>query len=105
MELLYNVIFVTAVVLGYSWGGLLGAGVGLSLANFCDMLAINICYAYRYAYRMERSTLLHLLVQFLLLLSSILLCSAVEGVEKYAAGGILFCISLLFSYKMWRKKG
>ena len=105
MELLYNLIFVTAVVLGYSWGGLLGAGVGLSLANFCDMLAINICYAYRYAYRMERSTLLHLLVQFLLLLSSILLCSAVEGVEKYAAGGILFCISLLFSHKMWRKKG
>jgi hypothetical protein len=93
------------VVGGFHYGGLLGAGVGLTIANLYDLLAISIFYSYRYKYRMERATLWRTLMQFLLLVSTIGVCFFISNVwAKYGVGTILLLASLGLGYKVWRDR-
>lgn len=71
MELGYNVVFCIAVVAGWHFGGLLGAGVGLMLANLCDLIAVSTVYHLRYHYSPSRGTLVRTLLLFLPLLLGI----------------------------------
>ncbi len=104
MELLYNIVFATSVTLGFHYGGLLGAGFGLTIANLYDLLAINLFYAYYYKYRMERFTLWRTLIQFILLASTLGVCLIPNPWMKYGFGAFLLLTSLVCSYKVWRAK-
>ena len=104
MEVLYNVVFVTAVVVGYRYGGLLGAGLGLTAANLYDLLAINLFYAYRYRFRMERATLQRSLLQFLLLAATLGVCLIPHAEVKYGVGTLLLIASLSCGIKVWRER-
>ncbi len=53
MEFLYDFFFMILVILGFRWGGLLGAGIALSLSNLLDMLFILTFYSRRYGYTMS----------------------------------------------------
>ena len=104
MEVLYNAVFVLAVAVGYSQYGLLGAGAGLTLANMFDFLAINCVYRYRYGYRAERTTLLHMLMQFMLLATVLTVCFMCTGWLKYCVGGVVLLLSCATSYGVYRKQ-
>lgn len=56
MELAYNVVFCSLVIGGWHWAGLVGAGLGFTLANLCDMIAVQTIYSHRYGYRMSVGT-------------------------------------------------
>ena len=102
MEVLYNAVFVVLVGVGYAFWGLLGAGVGLTLANLFDFTAINCYYAHRYLFRIKRLTLLRTLVQLLILLLTLMLCFMCEGLAKYAIGTLLLLASAVCSYQVWK---
>ena len=104
MELLYNAVFATAVIVGFRLGGLLGAGFGLTIANLYDLLAVNLFYAYRYRYRMKRATLLRTLLQFLLLVATLGICLVPNEGVKYGVGALLFCASLTCGWMVWRNR-
>jgi O-antigen/teichoic acid export membrane protein len=104
LEVLYNIVFMVAVVGGFHYGGLLGAGVGLTIANLYDLLAISIFYSYRYKYRMERATLCRTLMQFLLLASTIGVCVIPNVWVRYGVGVLLLLASLGLGYKVWRDR-
>lgn len=103
MELLYNSVFVATVVVGYHFGGLLGAGLGLTVANLFDFTAINCYYARRYQFRMKRITLLRTLSQLLILLLTLALCFLCDGLAKYAIGTFLLLTSLMCSFRVWKQ--
>ena len=105
MELLYNAVFVLAVVAGYHYGGLLGAGIGLTVANLFDFIAIYLNYAHRYHFRLQSTTVRHTLVQLLLLVLTIGVCFLSEWQVKYGVGAVLLALSLGGSYKIWKKQG
>ena len=67
MEIIYAVLFGLFVILGFHLGGLLGAGIGISLAHLCDLLLLSLVYRRRFAFRMTASTLRISLVQGCLL--------------------------------------
>ena len=104
MELLYNVVFAASVVIGFHYGGLLGAGIGLTVANLYDLVAINLFYAYYYKYRVERFTLWRTLIQFALLTSTLGVCLIPNLWVKYGMGTLLLLTSLGCSYKVWKAK-
>ena len=104
MEVLYNIVFTVAVIVGFRLGGLLGAGFGLTVANLYDLQAINLFYAYRYHFRMKRATLLRTLLQFLLLVATLGVCLMPNMWIKYGVGGIFLCASLLCGLKVWRDR-
>jgi O-antigen/teichoic acid export membrane protein len=103
MELLYNSVFVTTVLLGYYFGGLLGAGLGLTVANLFDFLAINFYYTRRYQFRMKRLTLLRTLAQLFILLLTLTICFLCDGVVKYTVGTFLLLTSLMCSFRVWKQ--
>lgn len=67
METLYYAVLVLAVVGGFMLGrkcfvlphigGLVGAGIGITIANFFDFCAIALFYGHRYGFRFEKKTL------------------------------------------------
>lgn len=108
MELLYDVVFAAAVVVGYQYYGLLGAGIGLSLANLADLLLLSLFYRKKYQFRFTRQGALLFLPQGILLLG-VLCCMLLESVWlRYGISGTLCCISVLFSFiqlkKLWRSR-
>lgn len=108
MELLYDVVFAAAVVVGYRYYGLLGAGIGLSLANLADLLLLSLFYRKKYQFRFTRQGALLFLPQGILLLG-VLCCMLLESVWlRYGISGALCCISVLFSFiqlkKLWRSR-
>ena len=104
MEVLYNTVFAASVIVGYHYGGLLGAGFGLTIANLYDLLAINLFYAYYYKYRMERTTFLRILIQFVLLVTTLNVCLIPSPWLKYGIGGALLLASLGCSVQTWKQK-
>lgn len=47
LEAIYDLVMVAAVLLGYTWGGLFGIGVGLSVSYLVDVLIVYF-YTHRY---------------------------------------------------------
>lgn len=108
MELLYDVVFAAAVVVGYQYYGLLGAGIGLSLANLADLLLLSLFYRKKYQFRFTRQGALLFLPQGILLLG-VLCCMLFESAWlRYGISGALCCLSVLFSFiqlkKLWRSR-
>ena len=76
MEVIFDVLFGLLVIVGFHLGGLLGAGIGISLAHLSDLLLLNIVYRRQFSFRLTPSTLRLSLIQGTLLaigLSSTLL--------------------------------
>lgn len=98
MELSYDVVFCLLVILGYTFFGLPGTGVALSVANALDLLALWTFYHHRYKYSLERATLLRAAFQAVLLAATLALClSAPSLVMRCTVGGGLFALSLAYS--------
>lgn len=71
METAYNLVLIASVLTGYHIAGLTGAGLGLSIANLFDLLAITVFYRRRYHLRYENATLPFCFGQFLLLATAL----------------------------------
>ena len=74
METAYNVVLIVCVLGGYALAGLAGAGLGLSVANLFDLVAITIVYRRRYALRYEVATPAFCFLQFLCLTAALVAC-------------------------------
>lgn len=102
MELLYSLVFVGCFMLGYSRLGLVGAGLGLTAANFLDFVFLSLVYRRRYGVRYERGTLLRCLLH-LVLLAAGLWAASVPGVwTKACVGGTACVASLAVSWQTLR---
>jgi O-antigen/teichoic acid export membrane protein len=93
---------------GYQYYGLLGAGIGLSLANFADLLLLSLFYRKRYHFRFTRQGIAFYLSQGALLLG-VLCCMLAESVwMRYGISGALCLGSVTFSFihlkRLWRSK-
>ena len=97
METAYNVVLIICVLCGYTLGGLAGAGLGLSAANFYDLVAITVVYRRRYALRYEVATPAFCLAQFLCLAAALVACYVAQPLTwriAVCAVSILFSVSI-----------
>lgn len=105
MELTYNVIFATLVIVGYRAGGLLGAGVALSVANFMDLLLIGTFYSKRYGFRFSAHTMRRCLLQFMLLLCGVAAAWSEQAWMHWGVGGTVLLISCTASLLLLKREG
>lgn len=96
MELAYDAVFCLSVIGGYYWGGLTGAGVGLSVANLFDLLLISYCYRRHYAFSLSSGTRGRCLWLFAILAAT-LWVSAQPSLLLRTVGGTV-CLSLTVPY-------
>lgn len=97
METIYYIAFVFLVISGYSNWGLRGAGVMLSFSNFIEMIMITIVYHYRYKFIMEGRVLYLSIIQFLLVLSGLLITDITQPLLRYPVGAAVLLASIIFS--------
>ena len=100
VESTYNVVFCLAVVLGFRWGGLTGAGLGLSVANLSDLLIVSTVYGRRYGFRFERATLRRCLLHYALLLVGLFAAFQSQPLLHYALGTLALLFSAALSWRL-----
>lgn len=105
MELTYNVVFATLVVVGYRAYGLAGAGVALSVANFVDFLLITGIYSKRYGFRLAAATMRRSLLQFALLLCGVIAAWSQDAWIHWGAGGLALAASATASCLLIKREG
>lgn len=82
----YGAAFCAAVVVGYERAGLIGAGIGLSLAHLLDLLMVVLVYGRCYGFRFRRATLLRCAALYALLLVALFGASQASLLHRLAAG-------------------
>lgn len=105
MELTYNVAFAALVIAGHRAGGLAGAGVALSVANFVDLLLITTVYRKRYGFRFAAATLRHCLLQFALLLCGVMAAWSTAAWTHWGLGGAALAASCIASGLLLKREG
>ena len=103
MEAAYNAFFVVAIAAGYRWGGLIGAGIGLTVANALDLLNLSVVYGHRYGFRFQRGTATLSLSHFLLLCLGLWAAYCLPGIYQWLVPGASILLSLCFSYFVIRR--
>lgn len=104
MELIYDVFVALFVLTGYAWGGLLGAGLGLSLTNLIDLLLLSCVYRRRYAFQFDPATLLRVVVHGVLLFLALIIAFYTPLVVRCLLGGLVFIISAGYTWQLLRRE-
>lgn len=104
LEVVYGLMVLLGVWVGFTYGGLLGTGYAW-IVVMCLSMLLSWCYVWRvYRFRVSFSTLRLVMVQLLL---GILTCAStlyLEGLWHWIAGGALFSLSAACSLFFLRDK-
>ena len=104
MEVVYDIVLVVLVVLGYLLWGILGTGIALALAGIFDYFLIYIVYGRRYGYRPESSALPFFVSQLMCVLLALCLGLQDEWLSKLVFGLPLTIVSVWLSLRVLQKE-
>ena len=99
MECVYDVVFVILLCMGYSYYGLTGAGIALSLVALFDLLMISTVYGAYYHVHIRLRTLRLILPQALFLAATVVICLWAPTLWKYVLGLVCLLLSVAFSWR------
>lgn len=102
-EVLYDLIFVTSVILFFNMGGVTMTGLALTVSAFADLLIVGAITRVRYGIRLKRRALTVFSVQLPIILASWILFTYVEGWWRWIAGIALFAVSTVYSLYYLKK--
>ena len=104
LEAYSSILMVVAVILGYYWWGLEGAGWGLFVTGLVDIIVIWMFAHFHYGYVVSSSVLRYAAMQLPLAILGFMLTRFLSGVSYWALGMVLVLISLSVSVHILRKK-
>ena len=97
-ELFYDLFMAAAVVLGYRYGGLSWAGIGLFAAAVFDWLLNYVITSVRYGFRTSSKVRLFAWIHLLLLVAAMLLFRLTQGWVTWVAGAAVLLLSAAVSF-------
>lgn len=104
VELCYDIAVAVAIPFAYSRYGLAGCGVALSVIGLLNLIFVYSLYSWRYKFRFSKHHLAFYVMQFVLLLASVL--AVMHGVTtdermlKWTIGPLCFFVSFLVSFRI-----
>ena len=104
METIYYVFFIVLVSLGFTYYGLLGAGVALSLSNLIDFLLIASVYSSHYGFRFSKNAIHIIIVQFILVALGLVMAFESNLLIRIGIGSLIFLSSMIISIRVFRKQ-
>lgn len=102
-EVLYDIILVTTVILGYKLGGLQYVGIAITLSGICDWIIVWIIASRRYHFAATSQTYKVFFMQMPLLVATILFSQIYNGWRYWIIGSLLFILSTLLSLYLLKK--
>ncbi len=104
MDVVYDIFSFAIIAAGFYWGGVVGVGVGLSVASLLDVLMIATYYSRRYGFRFFPSTVRLVFLQACLLLAGVLLCLYASLLLRVVFGVLLLLVSTYVSFMVLKKQ-
>lgn len=104
LEICYDIIFGVLLFLLYSYYGLAGAGIALSLGSLYDVVIYQTVCGWKYRCFVSRHTWALFGIQFVLLSFTLLTCVISPDEYKYYIGIAIFLMSLSFSVSSLMKR-
>ena len=104
METIYYVFFIVLVSLGFTYYGLLGAGIALSVSNLVDFILITSVYSYHYGFRFSSSAIRIITIQFLLVAMALAIAFEDNLLMRIGIGSFIFLTSIIISICIFRKQ-
>lgn len=102
LEAVSEILMLAGVVLFFDLYGLKGAGLGLFLASFGDLIVTFVYARWRYGYRPSGKVVVFAAVQFPLGIATYMLTAATNGVAYWAVGAVMAMVSGAYSLLMLR---
>ena len=102
-ELIYDVVFVLAVLLFFKYGGVTMIGAALTVAAVLDLCVVSLITHVRYNIRLSAQSVRVFLIQLPVIVASFAAVSYVPGIWKWVTGLILLGLSSLISFRYLRK--
>lgn len=102
-ELIYDVVFVLAVLLFFKYGGVTMIGAALTVAAVLDLCVVSLITHVRYNIRLSAQSVRVFLIQLPVIVASFAAVSYVPGIWKWVVGLILLGLSSLISFCYLRK--
>lgn len=102
-EVLYDVVFVAAVLLFFRMGGITMTGAALSLASVFDLVMVHAITRTRYGVALSRKAITMFFVQLTIILVTWIASVSLLGVWKWLAGVLLLIVSSVCSFYYLRK--
>lgn len=99
MELAYDLFFVIAVVVGYKFYKLDGAGMALTVSYVFDLVMVGVVYKRIYNFSVSRSSLRIIIVQGGMVAVAFFTFVSGYGLVQYILGAILIAFSVWYSVK------
>lgn len=98
MEFIYDLALAITVVAGFYFYGLLGAGLGLSLANLFDLVLLSLIYRKKYQFRFTWQGIKLYLTQGALLASTLCCMLSPCFAIRYGIGGSLCAAACVYTF-------
>lgn len=103
IESVAAILLAGCVIGGYAVGGLMGAGIGLTLSNAIELIIIFVVYRRSYEVMLASSTVITIFTQFLLLVAGLVVISFVQQqILKYATVLALIAVTCTLAYRKFR---
>ena len=99
-----STITMTMILVGFTHGGLFGAGVGKVISALFDVVAVMALSVFYYKIRISRSHLLMIISHLIILIATYALTSVLSGWTYWVTSAIILAISLLASWKFYKKR-
>ena len=103
MELTYDVVFCLSVIAGYIHLGLVGAGIGLTVANLFDLFFVHMVYRHYYGFCMNQSTMLRCIFLFVLLITGLLAAYIPDRLPRYGIGTLSLVMTIPVVWPILKK--
>lgn len=104
LELVYDVMIVVLIILGYHFWELTGTGVALLLAGVFNLLLVLLYVRWRFGYRLSRSVVRIFGIHFPLGVAVYLITLWSNGPVAWVASGVLLLASWCYSIRVLRSK-
>ena len=104
LEAYSSILMVAAVILGYHFWGLEGAGWGLFVTGLVDIIVIWVFAHFHYRYEVSPMVLKYAAIQLPLAMAGFFVTRCLGGVSYWVLGVVLVLVSLAVSVEILRRK-
>jgi O-antigen/teichoic acid export membrane protein len=99
-----STITMTMILVGFTHGGLFGAGVGKVISALFDVVAVMALSVFYYKIRISRSHLLMIISHLIILIATYALTSVLSGWEYWITSVMILAISIFASWKFYKAR-
>ena len=99
-----STITMTMILIGFTHGGLFGAGVGKVISASIDVVAVMALSIFYYKIRISRSHLLMIISHLIILIATYALTSVLSGWEYWITSVMILAISIFASWKFYKAR-